>query len=320
VSYVVTSSGRDQYSAMTRVPCASVRISNPGFRVLLITDSASAQRLAGARDPLLDEVDAHVHFETPEGDASFRNRFLKTNLRSLIDGSYLFLDSDTLIRGDLSDVFSTDADIAGAPNHSKDALEEQIWYKDRAVLTRLGWRVRPDVYINGGAMLCHDTPGARRFGTDWHAKWLTSYRQTNGYRDQPALNAAVFDSGVRLAVLPHRFNAQFKTQVSTARDAVVWHCYAGAGNPPVTEFDALVEALLRGGELRKNAVEAAIMRTHPWRRHSRSDDYLARFIELKGHFDRTDTVWYCGYRGRARLALIRRLFLPGVKERVTPSD
>jgi hypothetical protein len=282
---------------------------------MLITVSVSAGHLMGASDPLLNDVDVYVHFDTPEGNASFRNRFLKTNLRNLVNGSYLFLDSDTLVRGDLSEVFSTESDIAGAPNHSKDTVQDQIWYQDRAVLTRLGWRVRSDVYINGGAMLCHDTPGARRFAGDWHAKWLTSYRETHGYRDQPALNAAVFDSGVRLTVLPHRFNAQFKTQVSTARDAVIWHCYAGAGNAPVTQFEALAEALLRGADLRRDAVEAAMTRPHPWRRRSWRDDCLARFIEFKGHFDRTETVWYSGYRGRERLALIRELFLPGLKKR-----
>lgn len=315
VAYVVTSGGRDEYSAMTRLSTASLRISNPGTAVILVTDSLSGRRLVQTRDPLLDEVDEHLDFETPEGDARYRNRFIKTNLRNLIDGTYLFLDSDILIRGELSEVFSVEADIAGARNHSKDTQREQIWHEDQAVLEQMGWHVREDVYINGGAMLCHDTRGARRFGADWHAKWLRSHVETGGYRDQPALNAAICDSGVDLAVLPHRFNAQFKTRVSTARDAAIWHCYAAAGDPPVTEFEALVESMLRGMDVTRPMVETVLARWHPWRRTSWRDDCMARIVEFKGEFGWMDSLWFSGYRGRALRALaykhLRRMVTGG---------
>ena len=39
---------------------------------------------------------------------------MKTRLREIIEGPFLFLDSDTLIRGDLSPIFFLDTDIAGA--------------------------------------------------------------------------------------------------------------------------------------------------------------------------------------------------------------
>src|SRR5262249_20267133 len=144
-----------------RISAASLRISNRRLKVLVVCDPDSAAAMQRKRDPLLEEANEWAIFETPSGDASFRNRFVKTNLRNLIDGCYLFLDSDTLIRGELSELFSLTADIACAANHSKHQLEHQIWEEDKAMLTTMGWQTRDDVYVNGGVMLCNDTPGAR---------------------------------------------------------------------------------------------------------------------------------------------------------------
>jgi hypothetical protein len=173
--YVVTSTGRDIYSAMTRVSVSSLRLSNPNLGMTLVLDKPSSEALKAQADPLLDEVDQVLAFNTPEGPAIYRNRFIKTSLRERIEGPYLFLDSDMLIRGHLSDVFSIDADVACAPNHSKDRVEEQMCDEDRTALARMGWQTRPDVYVNGGLMLFNGTPGARRFAAAWHDGWLASY-------------------------------------------------------------------------------------------------------------------------------------------------
>src|SRR5262249_55982618 len=146
--------------------------------------------------------------DTPSGNDGFRNRYIKTQLRNLVTGRFLFLDSDTLIRRNVLELFSLHTDIAVAPNHSINAYEMQIWQEDRDALASTGWTTRTDVYVNGGVMFYGDTVGAKRFANDWHRKWLMSYNSTGRHRDQPALNAAIFHALPTLTLLPHRYNAQ----------------------------------------------------------------------------------------------------------------
>jgi hypothetical protein len=296
VVYVVTTEGRDMYSVMTRISVASLRISNRSYQIMMVCDPESTAAMQRKRDPLLGDVDEWVTFETATGDAAFRNRFLKTNLRNLIEGNYLFLDSDTLIRGDLSEIFSLTADIACAANHSKHLFERQISEEDKAALKAMEWQTRDDVYVNGGLMLCNDTPGARRFAADWHRRWLACWEWTERYRDQPALNAAIFATGPNMATLSPRFNAQVKTAPETAADAIVWHVYTSLNDRPITAFEVLLKRMLKGGDFAPAEVESMIRRAHPWRRTSWIDDYAAKFVSRKKYLSESDYSWFEGYR------------------------
>lgn len=105
---------------MTRASIASLRVSNPSVGITIVCDAVSGRALRYSADPLLDEVDDIFISDTPDGSPGYRNRHVKTRLRQIMEGLFLFLDSDTFVRGDLSPIFSLDADIAGARNHSRD--------------------------------------------------------------------------------------------------------------------------------------------------------------------------------------------------------
>jgi hypothetical protein len=304
VVYVVTSEGRDFYSVMTRVSVASLRLTNANTRVSLACDAASAAAMNRCRDPLLDEVDRWMTFDTPDGSSGYRNRYLKTNLRNLIDGPFLFLDSDTLVREDVNEVFSSDSDLACAPNRSQDGVERQIWDEDLAVVAAMGWRIRGDVYVNGGVTFYNDTREARRFAVDWHRKWIECFRRNGRYRDQPALNAALFDVKPKLRILPHRFNAQLKLEPRVAAGAAILHYFASREDEPTTEFELLVERVRRGAELRTADIEKMIFQSHPWRRQIWLDDLMATQVMRKGRLDPDDYRWF---RGQRMNSLARRL-------------
>ena len=209
VVYVLTTDGIDLFSTSTRVSAASVRVSNRKVRLTVACDRASAVAMEARGDPLPNEVDQLLVCEAPDGSGTFRNRFIKTKLRSLLDGPLLYLDGDTFVQGDLSNLFALNVDVAGAPNNSKDTFEEQMFPEDHNTLTRLGWRARSDVFVNGGVIFLNDTSGARRFANLWHTKYLESIEATGTFRDQPALNAALAKTS-SFAILPHRYNAQFR--------------------------------------------------------------------------------------------------------------
>ena len=223
IVYVITSTGRDVYAAMTRVSAASLRMTNPGARIVVVCDMETDRAVRAAKDFLLGEVDEWLACETPPGDAAFRNRFLKTSLRQRVSGEYLFLDSDTIVRDDLSPIFRMPGDLAAAPNHSREHIAGQIWEGDLATLAEMQWAIRPTFYVNGGVMRVSESKVAHRFYGLWHEKWQASYRRLHKPNDQPALNAAIRESQIECARLPVRFNSQIGACPVTMRDAAIWH-------------------------------------------------------------------------------------------------
>jgi hypothetical protein len=183
-------------------------------------------------------------------------------------------------------------------------------------LFALEWRIRRDVYVNGGVIFYDDTLGATRFSDDWHQKWLKSYALTKHHRDQAALNAAIFDVAPRLEIFPHRFNAQFEVAPSSASNAAILHFYASnIDDDPVTEVGRLVNELLKGAELQRSRIEAIVRHNHPWRRDSWIDDLAARRMLRKGKFSAADRLWFQGRRARSltrRFARrLRRMWING---------
>jgi hypothetical protein len=150
-----------------------------------------------------------------------------------------------------------------------------------------------------------ETPGARRFAADYRRKWSESYVRTGLYNDQPAFNAAIFDTNARLGILPHRFNAQIKCEIGVAEGAAIWHFYA-ALNVRITAFEMLAKELLKGTELKSSLTESIVLRDHPWRRESWVDDLAARSILKKGSFDSDDVLWFQGHRANSLARRIAR--------------
>lgn len=298
--FVVTCGRADRFAAMTRIAVASLRLTNPGVRVCVACDRQTDTVLRTLAHPLVDEADEWVVVATPDGPSTFRNRFVKTRVRDHLAGPYLHLDSDVLVRGDLGEVFRLDADVAGGANGSRPG---QISPRDTGILRAMGWTCRDDIYLNGGVLFINETPGARRFCREWHARWLQGCAALSRQEDQPALNAAVHAASPRLVVLRAALNAQFRHTVGVAVDAVIWHYYASVGRMPDTGFELLADALVRGASLDPAHVAALIARPYPWRQTTPLDTLAARRIVARGQFDGWEARWL---RRGFRAALRRR--------------
>jgi hypothetical protein len=327
VVYALTTNGRDFYSATTRVSVEAIRISNPSLRVVVACDAVSGRALKSSCDPLLNEIDELVICDTPEGNAGYRSRHVKTRLREIIDGPFLFLDSDTFVRGDVSPIFSLDADIAAACNNSRDEFSEQVYEADAQIIALMKWQVGGLVFLNSGVLFYNETPGARRFGSLWHQKWLDSAEALTGglplppglklrkvHRDQPALHAALYEAQPRLSILPHKFNAQFKVTPRVVENAVIWHFYSSGSRVALTSFESLVERVLRGERLCGNTVAEMIQRPHPWRCNSWLDDWIASRLARSRQVDAGYRAWFQGRRVRA----CRYWTVPALKSCLSP--
>jgi len=265
VVYVLTSDGQDVYADMNLISLWSLLESNPGRSVVVLVDSVSSERLGNCAHPILSS-DAEIRLiPCEEAPGGWRNRFVKTQVRKHVAGPLLYLDGDTLVRGDLADVFRLDAMVAGVPNHNGLGTAAEIPLGERDILARNGWGLDLPVYANGGVLFMADCPETHAFCALWHKRWRESAETAGQHYDQPALNKALHESGVTFSWLDHRYNAQVHARPCTAQNALVWHFYQAERHPnPPSVFDQLiVERRERIPDLEKR-VATECGKAHPW--------------------------------------------------------
>jgi hypothetical protein len=94
------------------------------------------------------------------------SRYLKTSLRPLVDGDFLYIDVDTIICDSLRELDGLDVEIGAVPDLHKNSQ-----------------------YYNGGVMYSKDTLTAHKLYELWHELWLEDVR--NGINtDQHSLDLA----------------------------------------------------------------------------------------------------------------------------------
>ena len=298
------------FSTMTRISIASLRLTNPRFKITIVLDQISGEVLRKSSDPLLMEVDEVMIIPTPNGNNVFRNRHIKTRLGTLISGPFLFLDSDTIIRGDISALYNCTGDIAAVPNLSQEVIEKQIWSQDLKTLKRMNWKIRDDYYVNGGVLFFNNTRSTFNFFESWHSKWLQLNEKSDYYRDQAALNSAICDTSIKLKILPNIYNAQFRGNPSVAKNALVWHYYSSAQkSEPVTSFEILCLRLMKKKNDALDDVASILDSFHPWRREKIFDDWIALYSQRICQPTEFIANWFSGNRIIAAGKLFRNLIM-----------
>lgn len=308
--FTLSSEGGDPYSLMTLAAIISLRNSNPEVRVTLVCDGISMRRLGQSADPVLNAADALVEVEVGHPESRFRSRYLKTSVGHLIDGPFLFMDSDTLIRKDLDPLaaLTRDCDIAAAPNNCGAATKSQLTERARAILARNGWKCPAQGYFNAGIIWFAGTAASQEFSLTWHRRWLRSSAGGQHF-DQPAFNATLAEPELRFTELPITYNAQFKRRPSAARDAAVWHYFAsffqsapGPGRPyrAITEIEDYLFRATNHGNLDPSAVIRISESSSPWIRRSSLDRMFTRYLESRDRgLTKASVFWLQGRRIKA---------------------
>lgn len=222
--YILVWRSGEEYADITLLSMSFLREVHQDARILLLTDPETAIALHEASHPILSKADRLIESEAPHDSSPMRSWFLKSRMRQLIDGDFIFLDADTMVRQPLDELFTIEAPIAMAENHSL-RFPENFPDMERVVYERNGWPIPSNGhYLNSGVIFWRDDPQARRLGEIWAQCWDGSAACGYGY-DQPSLNRAIETSKVAVHVLSDRFNAQIRANPYAGVDAAVWHFY-----------------------------------------------------------------------------------------------
>lgn len=227
IVYVVISSEDNLFLEELWVSLFSLRIYHPEATVKVLVDAPTAERIhqRPALDKMITEV---VTVEVPEEYTPMaRSRVIKTTVRNVIDGPFLFMDTDTVVCHSLDEVDDLDYDIAAVPDlhhplkrhMAKNMIEyrgKRFFNKDLSDAT---------YYFNSGVMYVADNELTRNFYQLWNKNWESYFSQSGHGADQPALIVTDKEFGYIIQKLPDVFNCQMALSVKFLHEAFIVHFF-----------------------------------------------------------------------------------------------
>ncbi len=265
VAYVVVSNGRDRYAAMAYLSAASVLRLHPDWRVFLVCDEATPARLRAGCPELAalaaDIIGLPVSVEHP----SARGFYLKTRVRDVVPGDFVFLDADTLPVRPFADIADGDWELAighDYNHHRPLRLTYPHWLESR--LERVGWPGPLDRSYNSGVVFYRDTPAVWEAVAD-QQRLFAELLAVGDRCDQTPLTYALRRSRVRVRELPAAYNAMVTVSPLHARGAKIYHFFAGSFT---TLEGSLYQHLLDHFDAHHAvdwaAVDRCVAIDHPW--------------------------------------------------------
>ena len=111
--YVLTCASEATYIEQALISIWSARYHNPDAHIVLLVDDLTNQLLVGKRAEVLEYITEKVviPFEDTNATMMYRSRWIKTSVRQLIEGDFLFIDCDTAVAQSLADADSLDCEI-----------------------------------------------------------------------------------------------------------------------------------------------------------------------------------------------------------------
>ncbi|MDR2691072.1 MAG: glycosyltransferase [Dysgonamonadaceae bacterium] len=228
IVYTVVSSNKDYYFEQAFISVTSLRMRNPDAWVTLVMDDLSGKVLKGRKfgfDSIADEQIV-ITIDNPRLTNYQRSRWLKTNVREYVEGDFLFVDSDTVINGNLEEIDSFDGDL-GAVRDIHTSLQMNP-FREMAVnhAGLLGYDCFAEMnYFNSGVIYAKDNRRTRDFYRSWHEEWKRgTVRRV--YMDQPSFNKANHVYGGLVKVLADEWNCLLKYGLPFFDKAKIIHCLA----------------------------------------------------------------------------------------------
>ncbi len=223
IIYTLISSEKDCFLEELWVSLYSLRLFHPDASVKVLVDEPTKAYMA--RFPkLCDMITVIVVVPVPEKyNAKQRSREIKTTIRNVIDGAYLFIDTDTVVCKPLVGIDHLTCDIAAVPDGHL-PLEECMFPPTKAVNQIFKTDVSDSQYwFNSGVMFVADNERNRKFYKRWNENWTYSCFEKGQSQDQPALLATDKEFGYVIEELPGIYNAQVAMSLKYFADAAIVH-------------------------------------------------------------------------------------------------
>lgn len=187
IVYVLVSGESDYFYEQTLISASSARHWNPEAKIVVVMDDRTDSTLIGRRTSLLEVADQKVVVQLPANmNNKRRSRILKTSVRDLVVGDFIYIDSDTVICQPLPSLNQFRCEIGAV-------LDRHVYLqreRDYLVLQRVkllgGTFSDGEAYYNSGVLIVKDTEKTHSFFSDWKALYEKGVAVGQDF-DQPAL-------------------------------------------------------------------------------------------------------------------------------------
>lgn len=233
IIYVLSSNKEDFFTEQCLVSILSVKYHVKNPYIVLVNDAKTHESLSGLRAEILSLVDEVITIDFEENVTQLeRSRLMKVNLRKYIKGDYLYVDCDTLICSDLSEIDASHHSIMAAldghcnlkSHPMKLYFEKQNKHLnyDFSVVTK---------YYSGGVIYAKDDT----ISHDFYEKWASNYSISvlnNVFIDEPALSKTNVELDYVISELSGIWNCQIRFGALFLSDAKILH-FCGKRNMPL---------------------------------------------------------------------------------------
>lgn len=211
VVYVLISGEKDIYTEQMYMSLWSCRFYNEDVTTLVLTDEETFSYL-NTYPEIKGLVSEFKVNSFPEGMSKLqRSRILKTIIPELVDGSFLYIDVDTIVTGSLIEIDYLEAEISLVEDrhvkyYSQTGMLKWILEKSCRYYGRI-----PDLnakYYNSGALYCKNTSIGKKFFKDWHSNWQEYILNSKDLFDQTALFETSEKYKEFIKPLGHQYNVQ----------------------------------------------------------------------------------------------------------------
>lgn len=221
IVFVLTSSGLDMFARMQTIALQTVRFHMRSANVLLLVDGESHDEISKNVPSFFDLFDETKKVDTPPGNGKFRNRWVKTCMRKQVDGDFLYLDADLVVRGDLAPVWDAAGEFAGVRNGNVSSAVFSNFERQR--YSELDWRLPLHGSINGGVLFWRDSKATHDLSDAYRKRWLENKEKTGRVDDQQALNRAICDCAIQPTFLETKYNTMEVYPAEQISSAHIWH-------------------------------------------------------------------------------------------------
>ena len=231
--YVLISTPNDYLGEKTIISLFSLRRYHNNDYVEIYTDKNTVESIPETIQRL-EALSAEIKIESIPSELSQfqRSRFLKTSLRQRVKGDFVYLDLDTVITGDLTELESIECDMALALQHdcldnNHEASRNRLKRYNASRKVKKDETYGIDEFFNSGVILYRDTPTCRKICEAWHSSWLESSTKFGWNPDQTDLDR-INASFNRISILDGKYNCQlvgFRYAMTHLSDCKVIHYF-----------------------------------------------------------------------------------------------
>lgn len=267
IVYVLVAEADSLYIQQLIVSIYSLRLHNESAHVTLVVDQDTAEILS--KFPIREHNLEIKSVRCPESlTKQQRSRYLKTSLRQLISGDYLFIDTDTIICADLSEIDGISYDVAAVKDKHQSILTHPLKNEIVKWGGKVGWDidVSTDEYFNSGVMYVKDSVPSKKLYDIWHRRWSEGI--SSGVNlDQPSLGLADRIAGGVIKELPGVWNCQITDNgLKYLTDAKIIHYFASmqkwdtsAELPYILRDSMILERIKKNGNQIPESVKGMII-------------------------------------------------------------